>query len=283
MQVPVGLVDVAAREGWLRSLGYWMMAKNTFVNASIYEFSVARLSKVLGCSYHCAKTHYNVWVKNGLVRLLKNGTLQFCGQNEMLEVASRFKDQEASYYKSIRINMFSNIREQLMVLQSRSILKYINQQAFSYIKKCEVLNNLKLSDKNKLTSAEFKQWKKAKSILKTKFNGNVNNILKTLNKEICLTNEKIAELVGCSMSYANSLKKFLNLAGVISTGMVKGSRVSSQKTSKQSYLIAKEVNPELDKTFFYNGFIYECPKTKYSLGYAVTPIALLTLDLMGKV
>jgi len=283
MQVPVGLVDVATREGWLRSLGYWMMAKNIFANSSIYEFSVVKLSKIMGCSYHCAKTHYNVWLKNGLVRLLGNGTLQFCGSKEMLLVASRFSDQEVTYGKLIRINMFSNIREQLMCLESRTILKYINTQAFSYIKKCEVLNNLKLVEKKRMSSTEYKKWKKATSILKTKFNGSIKNFLESFNKGICLTNEKISSLIGCSLSYANSLKKFLNYSGILSTDMIKGNRVSNQKISKEAYYIAKDVNPAYDNTFFYNGYIYECPNTRYSLGYAVTPVLLKVLETLGKV
>lgn len=281
MRVPVGLVDVAAKEGWLRSLGYWMMAKNTFRNSSIYEFSVVKLSKVMDCSYHCAKTHYNVWLKQGLVRTLKNGTLQFCGLKEMGLVGSR--SEENSYYKLIRINMFSNIREQLMCLESRAVLKYINKQAFSLIKKCEVLKNLKLVEKKRLTSSEYKKWKYAKSIVENKFGGNINTILESFNKNICLSNDKIAELVGCSLSYANNLKKFFNYAGILTTSILKGDRMSNTKISKEAYYIARETNPCYDNTFLYRGYVYECPKTKYSLGYAVSPVLLTMLESIGKV
>lgn len=283
MQVPVGLVDVAASEGWLRSLGYWMMAKNTFANSSIYEFSVVKLSKIMDCSYHCAKTHMKMWEKQGLVRLLPNKTLQFCGFREMMSVARRYSSVEAGYGNLIRINMFSNIGEQLMCLESRAVLKYVNKQAFSYLQKCEVLKNLKLVDKKRLTKSEIKRWKRAQAVLKTKFNGKIENILKSFNGNICLSNETISQLVGCSLSYVNKLKKFLNYSGILSTDMVKGRRMSSSKISKSAYFIAKEVNPEYKNTFFFNGYVYECPTTSYSLGYAVSPVWLVTLEQKGKV
>lgn len=263
IKVPVGLVDVANNENWTRSLAYWLIAKNSFRNGSIYNFTFRKLASILNISHTTAKYHFDVWKTNGLVRLLGNGTLVFCGLEEMEVVAMRNYDNEKSCTKHIRINMFSSIREQVMVLQCRIIQKNINQQARNIVRSREVLKNVGVASKKMyLTSDEKKAYFKSLSI-KKQLN------LKSADAVLRLSNSKIAELVGCSLSYAKSLKYFMNLAGILSTQKVKGEILTSKRISLKEFTMRKEYSSEFDEAFFHKGHAYSYPKSTYSIGYAV--------------
>lgn len=275
IRVPVGLCDVAIEEKWERSLSYWMIAKNSYDNGSIYNFSIRKLGTILGISHECARFHYNKWLKEDMIRLTahkKGKTLTFCGINKLELIADRYLNREMSCRRIIFINQFSNVREQIFCIQSRAVLKNINQQIRSITIRREALQNLKLpSTKRVLSKEELTKWKRA-----TKLANNIGeNNLKSINGNIQLSNIKISKLVGCSLSHAKRLKTFMNVAGLIETTKLKGNKLNLKKVRLSDYNLEKKYGTAYNKAFYFKGNVYEFPTTIYSLGYAINPVALV--------
>lgn len=263
--LPVGLVDVANQEGWVRSLAYYLLAKNVYKNASIYNFSLRKLGSVLNINHVSARYHYNIWKKNGLVKLHSNNTLVFCGTKAQLLVAQRNEQNEKSYGRIIRIKMFSTIREQIMILQSRAVQKNVNRQARNIVKKRENLFNVvKAHSRKFLSKAEFKAYKKSMQYINAYYNGKIDNLKSDINNILLLSDNKIAELTQTSISYAKKLKKFINQQGILTTTKINGNVLTTKKMSLAQYNTAKCNSNAMDNTFYHNGHVYEFPKTMYS-------------------
>lgn len=255
----MGLPDVANAEGWSLSLAYWFIAKNHYKNASIYNFSYRKLGKVLNISHTSAGYHFKVWKDNGLIVVHKNGTLAFNGRKAMDKVAMRNYENEKSCTKTISITYSSNVGEQEKYIKSRIIQKNVNQQARIIIGNREVMKNAELGYTKKfLSKSEMKSFFKSRSIKQ-------NKNLKSVDGIIRLSDKKISELVGCSISYARTLKKFINEKGILKSVKVLGNMITN-KIPFSEYKLERKYGNKFDDTFFYKGGVYEFPKTRYENG-----------------
>lgn len=266
VRLPVGLVDVALNENWERSLAYWILAKSIYHNGCLYGFNLRRLASVMKISHECARHHYNVWIREGLVKHYGDNLL-FVNRKETFHIAERYSDRE--YDKCLRlinINLAANVADQIKILKSRAVLKNINQQLRNIKLYREALKYVKLAEEKKfLTKDEFKSYKKGVKTLNKMGKSN----LKSINENITLSDAKIAQLVGCSLSSAKQLKSFMKEAGILKTEKVLGSWV--EKCSKKVYLINKEVNTKYNGTFWSKGNVYNYPTTNYFIGDRVSP------------
>lgn len=261
IRVPVGLVDVSTREGWDRSLAYWFLCKANFQNSCLYGYSLRRLASVMDCSHECARFHYNIWIEQGVVRHT-NGNLTFCGLDETVSVALRnITVEKKSCKKIININIATNVADQLKTLKARCVLKNINQQLRNIKVNREAVQILSLAEKNiTFNKAQHDSYKKA--IKRANLMGEKR--LKSYNKNVSLSDNGIAKLLGCSLSYAKQLKAFMNKAGLITAVKEKGSWL--QKIRLYDFLLAKEYSNSFEKAFWFKGHAYSYPKTVYSVG-----------------
>lgn len=271
VRLPVGLVDVALNENWERSLAYWIFAKSAFKNSCIYNFSLRKLSSVLKISHECARYHYNVWQREGLIKHFGKNLI-FCKKEDTLHIAQRNSQNEyEGCIKLININLAANIADQIKVLKSRAVLKNINQQLRNIKLYREALQYVKLANvKPRLTKDEFKSYKKSVKMLEKLGKSR----LKSINENVTLSDERISKLVGCSLSSAKVLKSFMKTNGIVKTEKVLGKLLD--KCSKKNYLINKEVNSDYNSTFWHKGGVYTYPKTNYFIGDTVSPIAWRT-------
>lgn len=260
LPVPACLPDVVLQEGWERSFAYWILAKYSFKNSTIYNFSLRRLGEVLNISHEAARFHYKVWEKQGLVRI-HSGNLTFLGWKSMLPIASR--SHEKRYYRRICLLVHDNLSDQISNIQTRAILKNINQQIRNFNVKRETTEKLGLAKRKKyLTRDEVKEYKSALRVSKTFKNPEI------FNEEVYLSDRSIARLVGASVSHAKKLRSYIRKYDILNLDVLKG-RMVGDRMGKQEYYLRKEVDSRFSDTFYWNGYAYSYPKTVIHAGTCV--------------
>lgn len=273
INLPVGFVDVAIREGWERSLAYWIITKGKYKNGTVYNCTTKRLAEVIGCSVGCAHHHLNVWLKQNIVRFHGNNLI-FRSTRDLDEIALRNYKKEKSCRRRICLLRFDSVGEQLMCIQARTVLKNINQQVRNYRKKRETIAMLELANRPKPLSRD----ERAAYLRACKYRNKIGEkSLKSLSMAVHLSDGMIANLVGCGLSYAKGLKKFMELNGIIQPKVKKGGLIHDRMT-KTWHQMGVEGGVFPKKSFYYKGRVYECPKTMYYEGYAVNMCSLKWLQ-----
>ena len=223
----------------------------------------------MDCSVGCAHHHLQVWLKQEIVKFHGNH-LVFRSTKDLDYIALRNYDKEKSCRRRICLLRFDTVGEQLMCIQSRLVLKNINQQVRNYRRKRETIAILELANKSKwLNNEEKDAYRKA-----CKFRNTIGEkSLKSLGMAVHLSNNRIAGLVGCGNSYAKNLKRFMELNGIIQPKVIKGGLLHDRMT-KAWHKMGVDGGIFPAKSFFYKGKVYECPKTVYYQGYAVKMASL---------
>lgn len=272
-KIQVGIVDLSTREGWDRSLAYWIIAKNSFENGVIYNYSIRRLADVMNVSVGCAHHHLSLWEKKGLIRY-HSGNLVFTSIEDLDSLAMENYEYEKSCTNIISLFILDNVNDQLKLIKSRQVVKNVNQQARNIRLKREVLLTLEsLRAKSILTSEEAKAYKRLEK-KRVKNGWSYDEYLKSGGDIIFLSDYKCSELMGSSVGYAKQVKALLVKLGVLSKKKVLGGLLHD-RTDFTTYNKAVDAGYFPKQSFWLKGKVYQAPKTAYSIG--TVPNAQLSL------
>jgi predicted transcriptional regulator len=83
--LPVKLVEQANKEGWTRSLAYFIQIKSLYHTGIIYNYTTRRLSSLLNRSHSIVSTHVNILKDKNLIEL-RDGNLCCKGFNKLIKI-----------------------------------------------------------------------------------------------------------------------------------------------------------------------------------------------------
>jgi len=84
----IGLIQEASEGGWLRSLAYFCRMKLYYYNNVMYNYSLRKLARLLGCSPGCLRSHLTILEREGLVKYEGNN-IRFVGFQKLQEYSIR--------------------------------------------------------------------------------------------------------------------------------------------------------------------------------------------------
>jgi predicted transcriptional regulator len=170
----------------LRRYAVWLKLKYIYVRGRIYNYSLSKISALLGISRQAVKKYIDFFVNNG-----------WCFQSgKHLCFISHDKFKE---YYNIETKFGVNVNKDLSVKEIVSELRYstlkVKQSQFNYIKNIE--NNLA----NPINNSLYKAAKRKAKKLSIKISDEVSNI----QQNIKLSYKRLSDLVGASPSTAKRL------------------------------------------------------------------------------
>lgn len=264
MALPVGICDLANREGWARHLSFYIHLKAIRVNSKIYSYSSRTLSNQLKSKgFNYSKDTVNRSVRflldKGLVSI-QNGHLILLGKHSFNGVLRDwYVNEDKACHKIIQIIVDKSITKQTKYIQFRQIQKVIQQQESHFVKKQDLMkmNSRANNSKANVTVRECRMRNKLIREFGTMEKGEI------VSTDVFYSLDSIASDLNISKTSANELKKLMVSKGLLSSQII-GGREITNKMSLKNY----ELNKDLFgcSTFWYKGYVYETPKCMLGLG-----------------
>lgn len=190
--LPLKLIRQSISERWENTLGYYCLIKKLHTKPIIYNFSLRKLSALIGCSPTTLSHHIEIMSQNGLITL-RDGNLTLIGTRKLNEEVNSIL---------IPVRVGKNKSEQVTFLRHSLITRNLNIQHSLYTKKTAIL-----SIQRSNCPLELKRIKKLIKLRNSQFPTLTE---KSVCDKLILSNKKFGKLCNRSTSTGSRIQKKLN-------------------------------------------------------------------------